>query len=323
MRADRLINMILILQNRSRVTAAELAKELEVSVRTIYRDIVALSSAGVPVYTEKGPGGGIRLVENYKTTLTGLSAEEAQSLFMLNVPDSMGTIGVGKNLENAFLKLAAALPFSLQHIENDVRQRVLIDAEYVLTERNEPASFLINLYQAVWEDRCVRISIRYMNGLEQTQKVDPYSLVASGGKWFLIGKINDVYWSVSIDRILRVEKLDQVFERDDSFDLRTYWRDWKYRMGEDLYPYIVTVLIDERLIDEPVLFEDVKIIDKGVPGKQKAGWVRMMVGFGYLFKARAWAMQLGGAVQIIDPEPLRRTVLDYARQILEVHEHWN
>src|SRR4030066_685678 len=110
MRADRLISIVMLLQTHEKMTAAELSKELEVSQRTIYRDIIALNVAGVPVFTDRGPGGGIALVESYRTTLTGMSEDEAKALFMLSIPEALVELGVDQTLKTDFYKLAVALP---------------------------------------------------------------------------------------------------------------------------------------------------------------------------------------------------------------------
>ena len=130
MRADRLLRMMMILQTRWKSHARDLAAELEVSERTIYRDVTALSTSGVPVYTEKGPGGGISLLEEYRTSLTGLSEDEVAALFMLNVPAAIGALGLGKEMQTARLKLSSSLPGYLREAEAGVRQRIKIDLNW-------------------------------------------------------------------------------------------------------------------------------------------------------------------------------------------------
>jgi predicted DNA-binding transcriptional regulator YafY len=128
MRADRLISLLMFLQTRGRMTAQELAKELEVSERTVYRDIKALSTAGVPIYTMRGPGGGCALLDSYRTDLTGLTDDEVRALFMLSIPAPLAELGVSQELEAALLKLSAALPAARRYEENRVRQRILLDS---------------------------------------------------------------------------------------------------------------------------------------------------------------------------------------------------
>ena len=128
MRADRLLSILMLLQARGRMTAQELAEDLEVSVRTIYRDIDALSVAGIPIYTERGPGGGCALLDSYRTTLTGLTRHEVRALFMLSIPAPLAELGVGQDLRAALLKLSAALPVAHRQDEERVRQRIHLDA---------------------------------------------------------------------------------------------------------------------------------------------------------------------------------------------------
>src|SRR2546421_4306828 len=128
MRADRLLSLLMLLQIRGRLPAHELAKRLEVSERTIYRDIEALSAAGVPVYTESGPGGGCMLAEGYRTNLTGLTEAEVRTLFLPGMSAALADLGVSKALEAAMLKLLAALPTAQRHDAERVRQRLYMDA---------------------------------------------------------------------------------------------------------------------------------------------------------------------------------------------------
>src|SRR5512147_2861952 len=152
MRADRLLSLLMLLQARGRMTAQELARELEVSERTIYRDINALSASGVPVYAESGPGGGCALLDSYRTNLTGLTADEARALFMLSIPAPLDQLGVGQELRAALLKLSAALPSSRRPDEERARQRIHIDS-LAWFQGEDPVPHLHTLQQAVWQDR--------------------------------------------------------------------------------------------------------------------------------------------------------------------------
>jgi predicted DNA-binding transcriptional regulator YafY len=321
MRADRLINMIMILQKHKRVTAAALAKQLEVSERTIYRDVVALSTAGVPVYTEKGPGGGIRLVEDYQTSLTGLSPNEIRVLFMLNVPEAMSMIGMNKELQSALLKLTASLPNSLQQAEYDVRQRVLIDPDILAGSDKRASSQLADLYQAVWQDKIVRVMVQYGFGVEISHEILAYSLVSSGENWFLIGKLRDNFIWIELDRIKTVEVLSEIFVRDEKYNLQTYWDEWKTQMKSNLFTFKVVFLVKHSLAKNLSGSQDYQIINVGEENREKNGWVKMELAFNYFDKARDWALSYGGAVEIIEPIALRMSVVDYARQTLTVHEH--
>ena len=186
MRADRLLSLLLLLQARGRLTAPKLAQELEVSERTIYRDIDALSAAGVPVYGEPGRGGGYALLDSYRTNLTGLTEGEVRALFMLSIPKPLTDLGVGQELGAALRKLAAALPSARRDDEQRVRQRFLLDA-VGWEQAAESVPHLPTVHRAVWEDR--RLHLKYRIGplaVQIEQTVEPYSLVAKAGDWLVV-----------------------------------------------------------------------------------------------------------------------------------------
>src|SRR5690606_3266212 len=163
MRADRLISLLMLLQTRGQMTANELAERLEVSTRTIYRDLDALSTAGGPGYAERGPQGGCRLLESYRTNLTGMKEKEVRALFMLTVPGLLADLGVDQDVEAALLKLTAAIPAPFQRDAERVRQRIHLDPAGWF-QMAEPLPYLSLLQQAVWEDRRVRVDYRRADG---------------------------------------------------------------------------------------------------------------------------------------------------------------
>ena len=187
MRADRLLSILMILQTRGKVTALALAEELEVSERTIYRDVEALSGAGVPLYAERGPGGGIALLEEYRTNLTGLNSDEARALFMLSIPSPLLQLGVGPDLTAAMFKLSAALPESRRREQQAARQRIHLDAAW-WGQSGLPGPHLGVVQQAVWQDRRLRIVTRTLFGAEIELNVDPLGLVAKASEWYLVAR---------------------------------------------------------------------------------------------------------------------------------------
>ncbi len=157
MRADRLLSILLLLQARGRMTARELAERLEVSERTIYRDLDALSSAGVPIYAERGPGGGCELLDGYQTKLNGLTEMEVRALFLLSVSGPLVDLGLGKALEDALLKLSTALPASYRSNAELVRQRIHLDtAPSYSSEMKAPHLHIIQ--DALWQDRKLHLT---------------------------------------------------------------------------------------------------------------------------------------------------------------------
>ena len=190
MRADRLLSILMYLQARGRMTAYELAEELEVSERTIYRDLEALHAAGVPVLAERGPGGGCQLPEEYKVSLTGLTENEVRGLFLSPVSGPLADLGMGKALEAAMLKLSAALPSTHRRDVERMRQRVLVDTAQWFRP-SEPVPYLPLLQEAVWQDRTLRFTYRRADGVHVKRTLDPYALVAKSSIWYLVGAAVD------------------------------------------------------------------------------------------------------------------------------------
>ena len=183
MRASRLVSVLLLLQSRGGLTASQLADELEVSVRTIYRDVEALSASGVPIYADRGPLGGIRLVDGYRTRLTGLTQSEAESLFLSGLPGPAAELGLGTVVAAARLKVLAALPPELRSRATRLSQRFHLDAPGWF-QSSEAVPHLADLAAAVWDDH--QVELRYDRGdriVERT--VAPLGLVLKGGVWYL------------------------------------------------------------------------------------------------------------------------------------------
>lgn len=187
MRAARLIKMVLLLQSRPTMTAAELARELEVSERTVTRDAQALSEAGVPVYAERGRAGGYRLVGGYRTRLTGLARGEAEALFLSGVPGALREMGLEDAASAARLKVSAALLPSLRDASRTAAQRFHLDAPNWFREPETP-ELLPAVADAVWDDR--RVAARYRRGTDEVvRELEPYGLVLKAGVWYLCARV--------------------------------------------------------------------------------------------------------------------------------------
>lgn len=201
MRADRLLSLLMLLQARGRMTAEELAKKLEVSERTVYRDLSALGMAGVPVYAERGPGGGCGLIDGYRTNLTGLTETEVHTLFMAGAPALLNDLGLGRSLDGAVLKLLAALPVTFRENVERARQRIHIDA-FGWSHAEEPVPFLAAVQDAVLRDRRLQITYRKGNGNVVDRLVDPLGLVAKSTIWYLVGAVDGQTRIFRVSRVL-------------------------------------------------------------------------------------------------------------------------
>jgi predicted DNA-binding transcriptional regulator YafY len=249
MRADRLISLLMLLQTRGSMTAQELSRELEVSERTIYRDIEALGASGVPVYAESGPGGGCSLLDSYRTTLTGLNQDEVRALFTVcaSVPAPLAKLGVARHLNDAMLKLSAALQNDRRAGEADgVRQRLYLDSTpWFVTD--EPTPCLQTIHRAVWEDRKLQLVRRiHFAGFIDTMMdhtVEPLGLVAKASVWHLVcasaGQVH--VWRAS--QIVTAQMLDDHFQRPVGFNLGAFWTGWReaYECNRPQYKVMVRV----------------------------------------------------------------------------------
>ncbi len=320
MRADRLLSMLMLLQSRGRMTAQQLAGELEVSVRTIYRDLDALSAAGVPVYAERGPGGGCALLEDYRTTLTGLTPDEARALFMLSVPAPLADLGVSRELKAALLKLSAALPTARRGEEEQVRGRIHLDS-VAWFHSGEAVPHLHTIQQAVWTDRQLDLVYRLPFDAQAEWRVEPYGLVAKANTWYLVCARNGHLRVLRVSRVVDARLLDDGFERPADFDLAAFWRGWCADVEENRPSYPVALRVAPQLVPwlPRVFGEQGREAQRHAGPADTEGWIPLTVVFESLEDARTQILGLGRAVEVLEPLALRESVLDFARQIVGLY----
>ena len=225
MRADRLLSILLLLQVHRRVTARELAKRLEVSERTVLRDMNALSGAGVPVMAERGAGGGWSLGEGYQTKLTGLSTAEIQSLFLARPPRLMADLGLKQESDAALIKLQASLPAGSRQHADFARQRILVDTRG-WRDPAESVACLPVLLDALWRDRQVHFVYSRVLGEPGDRTAHPLGLVAKGSTWYLVARVDPLQDDARTYRVSRIREaaiLEQPADRPAAFDLAQYW----------------------------------------------------------------------------------------------------
>ncbi len=221
MKSSRLIRILLLLQLNGQMSAVRLADELEVSVRTIYRDAEALMMAGVPIYSHPGPAGGYRLVEGWQARLTGLTTGEAEALFLTGLPGPAAELGLGTVVAVAGLKLDSALPPELRGRTARIRERFHLDAPGWFTGQ-DPAPHLAEVADAVWNQR--RLAVRYQRWAGEVERVvDPLGIVLKGGFWYLVARADGEVHTYRVSRIMGLETLVDGFDRPDRFDLEAFW----------------------------------------------------------------------------------------------------
>jgi predicted DNA-binding transcriptional regulator YafY len=317
MRADRLLSLLMLIQSRGQMTAQELADELEVSERTIYRDITALSTAGVPVYASRGPGGGVRLVEEYRTTLTGLTPGETRALFMMSIPAPLTQLGMGETFKGALLKLSASLPDTRRADEARTRQRIHLDSSWWFQSEQE-VPCLQTIQQALWQDERLRIKVRWdFFNTEFEQNAEPYGLVAKANIWYLVYGRGGNPHVTRVSQIIEAEMMNQCFTRPADFDLEDFWENW-CREYESQSTFLARVRVSPEAL--PALAEYVgerargQIVQSQAP--DPAGWVTFDLPFESFVAARTRLLGLGRAVEVLEPESLRKSLIDFAEQIV-------
>jgi predicted DNA-binding transcriptional regulator YafY len=322
MRADRLLALLMLLQARGRMTAGQLAEALEVSARTVYRDLDALSAAGVPVYAERGPGGGCALLDGYRTSLTGLTGDEVRALFMLSVPAALEDLGLSGELRAAMRKLAAALPPAQRGDDERVAARIHLDWSG-WGRRGDPApqpSHLEAMQAAVWEDRCLAITYRAQVGphvVEFEAAVEPYGLVAQAGVWHLVARTDGVMQVYRASQVTGVKPTAQRFSRRAGFVLAAFWQAWRAGQEEQRPVFIVTVRVAPALAPYlPFYFGDAIRAALAAAPRDAEGWATLPLAFERFEEARERILGFGAAVEVIAPLAVRLSIIDFAQQIV-------
>ncbi len=320
MRADRLLSILMLLQTKGRLTAQELAERLEVSERTIYRDLDALSIAGVPVYAERGPGGGCALLESYRTNLTGLTEIEVKALFMFSIPGPLADLGMSKAFNAAMLKLSAALPTPQQDYAEHVRQRLYLDpVDWSHTQ--EPVPHLKTIQEAIWQDRRLNLTYRRADGNWVKRLVDPYSLAAKAGVWYMVGLVTRWMVVFRVSRIQAAALTESHFERQPDFDLIAYWKDWCAETAASHPPYPVTLRVAWEVI--PLLPQLLgerahTLLDQaGLPDAE--GAITLQFSFESFEAARSQVLGFGPGVEVLGPAALRTGVIEQATKIVAAY----
>ncbi|MFR9775058.1 helix-turn-helix transcriptional regulator [Micromonospora sp. MS34] len=308
MRASRLVSLLLLLQTRGRMTAQELADALEVSVRTVYRDVESLGSAGVPVYADRGPAGGYRLLEGYRTRLTGLTAPEAEALFLAGVPGPAAELGLGPVVAAAELKVLAALPDELADRGGRMRQRFHLDAPGWF-RHPEATPHLATLARAVWEDRLVEMRYRRWRApREVTRVVAPLGVVLKAGRWYLVASCEEQLRTYRVGAVLDVVVSDERYTRPADFDLAGYWREWTQRYERDVYRAQARVRMTVAALEfMPYVFPpEMSRAARAAAGEpDEHGWLETTVPIESVRHAHTELLKLGAEVEVLEPAELR------------------
>ncbi|WP_433275499.1 helix-turn-helix transcriptional regulator [Pseudonocardia xinjiangensis] len=306
MRASRMVTLLFTLQRLRGATAAELARELEVSERTIYRDVAALSAAGVPLFTEPGRGGGIRLVEGWRTRLDGLTAQEAAALFAVGAPQVLAELGMSAALAGAQAKLLATLPAELREHARTVAERFHLDAPGWF-HTPQQVTQLAAVAEAVWEQRRLRISYRRRSDVVE-RTVEPLGLVLKAGTWYLASRSGENVLTYRVDRIAAAEPTGEGFTRPDGFDLAEWWAGAAGRFESQMLRETVRLRLGPRGLKwlSHVADSDAAVravAHAGPPDTE--GWREVELDVESVPVAAGQLTGLGGEVEALEPPELR------------------
>ncbi|MBR7836787.1 WYL domain-containing protein [Actinospica durhamensis] len=329
MRASRLLSLVLLLQNRGRMTASELAESLEVSVRTIYRDVESLSAAGVPVYGEPGHAGGYALVEGYRTRLTGLHGDEIDALSLAGLPGPAAELGLGSVLTVAQLKLDAALPAPLRERSGRIRERFHLDAPAWYRDA-DPVPHLTAAADAVWNERRLRVRYRrWAEPREVDRTLDPLGIVLKAGIWYLVAASTGPRASGSI-RTYRISQIlhlaedpDQAaFRRPTAFDLAEYWQSSLAEFDQNRFQGTATVRLSPEAVRRMAdLYTSavLRSVEQTASAPDHEGWIRAEIPVESTIHALGEVFKLGWGVEVLDPPDLRAKIAEYAADLARLH----
>ena len=318
MLASRLLSTLMLLQTRGRMSAPDLAKELEVSIRTVYRDIDQLSVAGIPVTADRGRDGGFQLLNGFRTQLTGLTQAEAEALMLAGLPGPAAELGLAERMSTARLKLMAALPSGMRAERVATRFHLDVTGWFRATE---PVALLPTVARAVWGERYLRI--RYRQGGDSNEvRIGPLGLVLKAGVWYLVAQKGSTYRTYRASNILAVESLDEPFARPADFDLASYWTrsSREYELGS--YRGYATIRLSPRgrtLIHLLGSYVEAAVA-KSAGRPDRRGWLRCTIpvesgdfGIGEL-------LRLGKDLEVLAPVVLRNEVKKVLRRMLRSYE---
>lgn len=319
MRADRLLQIMMLLQNHGKMTTRELADTLEVSERTILRDMDALSVAGIPVMAERGKYGGWKLIDRFRSAISGLKLDDLKALFILPSDHLLEQLGIRAGGPDMRRKLAAAMPQTVKDSARQYLEKIHIDTGTWKPGGGATTETLRRVLAALWEDRTIRLHYRKADGKRTERTVGPLGLVVKGSVWYLIAMHDGAeIRTYRISRIVRADALEETFARPESFDLATYWKESKEQFAASLPRFEVHVLADPAIIGR-LTFTD-KFVQRTEIGEAEAdGMVPAVLHVHTEEEAAEVVLGFGGKMKLVRPKSLIPLVVEKAKAALALH----
>lgn len=313
MKADRLMSALLLLQARGRLTGRELAEQLEVSARTVHRDMESLSASGVPIYALRGAQGGWQLDENWRTEIPGLSEAELRALLMAQ-PRTLGHPRLVAAAETAYNKLIASLPRNMRQQATAMRERLHVDATgWHLS--NEDLSMLPVVQEAVAQDRRLSFEYTRSDGARDVRIVDPLGIVAKGTSWYLAARAPKGLRTYRISRMSGVVALAARFKRPSGFNLEDYWKKSTEELQTQRRRYEVTLSMEPKAARSLATWLEITEIEDSAPLPAK-GWVTFRTSFDSAEHARFVLLGFGARARVLDPVSLQKIIDEEARAMV-------
>ena len=315
------MSILLLLQNRGRLTAEQLAAHFEVSVRTIYRDIDQLSAAEVPVYADRGPGGGFQLLDGYRTKLTGLSPSEAETLFIAGLPGPAAEMGLADALATAQLKLTAALPESARANARRLSARFHLDpVDWFRSAAS--ARLLPAIATAVWGELAIDVQYK-RSGTDKTvsRRLQPLGLVLKAGTWYVVAHAGDNARTYRVSNILDLQQTGERFTRPKDFDLVRFWTASSRAYEVGLYRGTAELRVSKRGMArlETLGATVLQAAQDSAEPEKTGGWTRITIPIESIEHAASDMLKLGGEAEVLKPVALRRRVARTARDVAELN----
>lgn len=318
MRASRLLSILMLLQTRGRMSAPTLAEELEVSQRTILRDIDHLSAAGIPIWSDRGRDGGFQLREGWSTNLTGLTEDEAQALFLAGLPTAAAELGLGSASASARLKMLASLPEALRDNAEQVNSRLHFDP-IDWFRAAVPTDHLQAIAHCVWNQRIAAMRYESWKG-EKTRTIKPLGLILKAGIWYTAALADEsreprIY---RLSNILQLAITETKFRRPKKFDLAEFWKQSTQRFETEIYRDEATLLVTPRgmkRLQELSAAVGEAAKRSAVADSANAGWTKVVVPIESIEFAAGQLLSIGADVRVLEPQTLRTSIRELLDRI--------
>lgn len=319
MRADRLMSILILLQSRGKMTAKELANELEVSVRTILRDMDALTTAGIPIVAERGRNGGWRLFDHFRSKLSGFTIDDMKSLFLVPSSELLEDLGFINQRLDTRQKLLAVIPSTYRGEAQAIWECIHIDTGTWRQSKEKVHAFKI-VQQAVLDQRKLRIDYEQANGVQKERFIEPFGLVAKGNKWYLVAARNGEMRNYRVSRIRHAKVEHETFQKPPHFNLAAYWKQSKAAFVQKLPNYDVQVEIHPDIMKR-INFTGkfVKIIKADNPNGDK--WIPATLRFDDQQEAIAFILGFANKIKVLSPKDLPEKVVSLAKSVIDFYNY--